>query len=88
MTKALDIQAREAEFVLQTYKRQPVVFVKGAGTQYVAATAEFIGPKQLKLRYADGKPEDIVGPAIFLASDLAGFVTGSIVMADGGYLTV
>jgi 3-oxoacyl-[acyl-carrier protein] reductase len=35
-----------------------------------------------------GKPEDIVGPAIFLASDLAGFVTGTIVMADGGYLTV
>ena len=35
-----------------------------------------------------GKPEDIVGPAIFLASDLAGFVTGTILMADGGYLTV
>ena len=35
-----------------------------------------------------GKPEDIVGPAIFLASDLSAFVTGSIVMADGGYLTV
>jgi len=35
-----------------------------------------------------GKPEDIVGPAIFLASDLAAFVTGTIVMADGGYLTV
>src|SRR5262245_7254369 len=35
-----------------------------------------------------GKPEDIVGPAIFLASDLAGYVTGTIVMADGGYLTV
>ena len=33
MTKALEIQAREAEFVLQTYKRQPVVFVKGAGTR-------------------------------------------------------
>jgi 3-oxoacyl-[acyl-carrier protein] reductase len=32
-----------------------------------------------------GKPEDIVGPAIFLASDLAGYVTGTIVMADGGY---
>jgi len=31
-----------------------------------------------------GRPEDIVGPAIFLASDLAGYVTGSIVMADGG----
>jgi 3-oxoacyl-[acyl-carrier protein] reductase len=35
-----------------------------------------------------GKPEDIVGPAIFLASDLSAFVTGSIVMADGGYRTI
>jgi 3-oxoacyl-[acyl-carrier protein] reductase len=35
-----------------------------------------------------GKPEDIVGPAIFLASDLSAYVTGSIVMADGGYRTV
>jgi NAD(P)-dependent dehydrogenase (short-subunit alcohol dehydrogenase family) len=35
-----------------------------------------------------GKPEDIVGPAIFLASDLAAYVTGTIVMADGGYRTI
>ena len=35
-----------------------------------------------------GKPEDIVGPAIFLASDLSAFVTGSILMADGGYRTI
>ena len=35
-----------------------------------------------------GQPEDIVGPAIFLASDLSAYVTGSIVMADGGYMTV
>ncbi len=35
-----------------------------------------------------GKPEDIVGPAIFLASDLAGYVTGGIVMADGGYRAI
>jgi 3-oxoacyl-[acyl-carrier protein] reductase len=35
-----------------------------------------------------GSPEDIVGPAIFLASDLSNYVTGSIVMADGGYSTV
>ena len=32
-----------------------------------------------------GKPEDIVGPAIFLACDLSAYVTGSIIMADGGY---
>jgi 3-oxoacyl-[acyl-carrier protein] reductase len=35
-----------------------------------------------------GKPEDIVGPAIFLASDLSSYVSGSIVMVDGGYRTI
>jgi 3-oxoacyl-[acyl-carrier protein] reductase len=35
-----------------------------------------------------GKPADIVGPAIFLASDMSAFVTGSIVMVDGGYRTI
>jgi 3-oxoacyl-[acyl-carrier protein] reductase len=35
-----------------------------------------------------GTPEDIVGPAIFLASDLSAYVTGSIVMADGGYRAI
>jgi 3-oxoacyl-[acyl-carrier protein] reductase len=35
-----------------------------------------------------GKPEDIVGPAIFLASDLSAFVTGVMLMADGGYRVI
>ena len=35
-----------------------------------------------------GKPADIVGPAVFLASDLASYVTGSIIMADGGYRAI
>src|SRR5262245_50509334 len=35
-----------------------------------------------------GKPEDIVGPAVFLASDLSAYVTGTILMADGGYRTI
>jgi 3-oxoacyl-[acyl-carrier protein] reductase len=35
-----------------------------------------------------GKPADIVGPAIFLASDLSAYVTGMIIMADGGYRTL
>lgn len=35
-----------------------------------------------------GKPEDIVGPAIFLASDLSSYVTGTILMADGGYRAI
>jgi NAD(P)-dependent dehydrogenase (short-subunit alcohol dehydrogenase family) len=35
-----------------------------------------------------GKPEDIVGPAIFLACDLSAYVTGTILMADGGYRAI
>jgi len=35
-----------------------------------------------------GKAEDIVGPALFLASDLSAYVTGTIVMADGGYRAI
>jgi NAD(P)-dependent dehydrogenase (short-subunit alcohol dehydrogenase family) len=35
-----------------------------------------------------GQPEDVVGPAIFLASDMSSYVTGSIVMADGGYRSI
>ena len=35
-----------------------------------------------------GTAEDIVGPAIFLASDLSAYVSGEIVMVDGGYRAV
>src|SRR6478672_181661 len=35
-----------------------------------------------------GTVEDIVGPAIFLASDLSAYVSGTIVMVDGGYRAV
>jgi NAD(P)-dependent dehydrogenase (short-subunit alcohol dehydrogenase family) len=35
-----------------------------------------------------GKPADIAGPAVFLASDMSAYVTGSIIMADGGFRTV
>jgi NAD(P)-dependent dehydrogenase (short-subunit alcohol dehydrogenase family) len=35
-----------------------------------------------------GKPEDVAGPAVFLASDMAAYVTGCIIMADGGFRTV
>jgi NAD(P)-dependent dehydrogenase (short-subunit alcohol dehydrogenase family) len=32
-----------------------------------------------------GTPDDIVGPALFLASDAARFITGAVLMVDGGY---
>ncbi len=35
-----------------------------------------------------GEPEDIVGPAVFLASDAAAFVTGTLLPVDGGNLAL
>ena len=32
-----------------------------------------------------GTPEDIAGPAVFLASDAARFITGTVLVVDGGY---
>ena len=32
-----------------------------------------------------GTPDDIVGPAVFLASDAARFITGAVLAVDGGY---
>jgi NAD(P)-dependent dehydrogenase (short-subunit alcohol dehydrogenase family) len=33
-----------------------------------------------------GKPEELVGPVLFLASDMSSYVTGALVPVDGGYL--
>jgi len=32
-----------------------------------------------------GKPEELAGPALFLASDAASFITGTLLNVDGGY---
>ena len=32
-----------------------------------------------------GQPEDVAGPAVFLASDMARYVTGTSLVADGGW---
>ena len=31
-----------------------------------------------------GQPEDMVGPIVFLASDMAAYVTGAALLVDGG----
>lgn len=35
-----------------------------------------------------GEPEDLIGPALFLASADAGFITGTLLNVDGGYAAV
>lgn len=35
-----------------------------------------------------GKPEELVGPLLFLSSEMSSYVTGVIVPVDGGYLTL
>ncbi|WP_207543843.1 SDR family oxidoreductase [Desulfofundulus thermosubterraneus] len=32
-----------------------------------------------------GKPEEVVGPAVFLASDASSLITGSLILPDGGW---
>ncbi|MBV9017067.1 MAG: SDR family oxidoreductase [Alphaproteobacteria bacterium] len=52
---------------------------------FAAANRE-IGPKHLLGRL--GRPEEIAGAAVYLASDAASFVTGSDLLVDGGYTAI
>ena len=35
-----------------------------------------------------GEPEELVGPVVFLASEMSSYVTGTTVVVDGGYLAL
>jgi NAD(P)-dependent dehydrogenase (short-subunit alcohol dehydrogenase family) len=52
----------------------------------MAEARQVMGPKHLLNRL--GLPEEIARAAVFLASDASSFVTGSDLLADGGYTAV
>jgi NAD(P)-dependent dehydrogenase (short-subunit alcohol dehydrogenase family) len=53
--------------------------------QRSSITADFIKARMLRSRL--GLPRELIGAAIFLASDAAELVTGHTIMCDDGYLT-
>jgi len=55
-----------------------------AAAQRTSITADFIKGRMLRPRL--GLPRELIGAAIFLASDAAELVTGHTIMCDDGYL--
>jgi NAD(P)-dependent dehydrogenase (short-subunit alcohol dehydrogenase family) len=54
------------------------------GAQRSSLTADFIMARMLRPRL--GSPRELIGAAIFLASDASELVTGHTIMCDDGYL--
>jgi NAD(P)-dependent dehydrogenase (short-subunit alcohol dehydrogenase family) len=63
-------------------------FVKTAVNESLMADKEWYENKLKDVPLGrHSEPEDLVGAAIFLASDASGYITGTTILVDGGYTT-
>lgn len=58
-------------------------FMPGAASEHDALKERSI--RDLTPLGRRGKPEELVGPVVFLASDASSYVTGEVLMVDGGW---
>ena len=86
VTKALALEWRDrgvrVNGIGPTLMESPLTKAAGKST---SITADFIKARMLRPRL--GLPRELIGTAIFLASDASELVTGHIVMCDDGYMT-
>lgn len=86
ITKGLALEWRDrgvrVNGIGPTLMESPLTKAAGSTT---SITADFIKARMLRPRL--GLPRELIGTAIFLASDASELVTGHIVMCDDGYLT-
>jgi NAD(P)-dependent dehydrogenase (short-subunit alcohol dehydrogenase family) len=84
LTKTLAIELAESGVNVNAIA--PGVFTTDMSSPLVKGTAR--GEEQLMRTpmHRFGQLREVVGPAIFLASEAAGFVTGEVIAVDGGYL--
>ena len=86
VTKALALEWRDrgvrVNGIGPTLMESPLTRAAASKT---SITADFIKARMLRPRL--GLPRELIGTAIFLASDASELVTGHIVMCDDGYMT-
>jgi NAD(P)-dependent dehydrogenase (short-subunit alcohol dehydrogenase family) len=86
VTKGLALEWRDrgvrVNGIGPTLMESPLTRAAGASA---SITADFIKARMLRPRL--GLPRELIGTAVFLASDASELVTGHVVMCDDGYLT-
>lgn len=86
LTKSLAIAWAEDGIRVNAIAPGFIVTEQSARAREDAAFTQAVEARTPMARW--GKPQDVAGVALFLASDAAGFMTGACVPVDGGYSVV